>query len=300
MNSANEHTNQAALDGVSSFRDDDREPDSRPYVTIEPLKGLGLPSWSELWMYRDLFMMLVWRDILVRYKQTVLGAAWAILQPLTAMLIFTIIFGRLAKIPSDELPYPVFAYSGLLIWTYFSQTLTQASNSLIQNERLVTKIYFPRLLMPTAPVAAGLLDMAIGSILLLFLLPYFGVGFSPNIWAAPIMILLAATSSMSAGILISALNVKYRDFRHVLPFLVQIWMYASPVVYPASMIPEKWRLLFAINPMVGAVSGFRWAILGTDVNPWPLVAVSSISALIILLFALVYFSRSEEYFADLI
>ncbi|MBD3397843.1 ABC transporter permease [Candidatus Micrarchaeota archaeon] len=251
-------------------------------------------------MYRDLFMMLVWRDILVRYKQTVLGAAWAILQPLTAMLIFTVIFGRLAKIPSDELPYPIFAYSGLLIWTYFSQTLTQASNSLIQNERLVTKIYFPRILMPTAPIAAGLLDMAIGSVLLLFLLPYFGVSLSPNIWAAPIMIALAAISSMSAGILISALNVKYRDFRHVLPFLVQIWMYASPVVYPASLIPEKWRLLFAVNPMVGAVHGFRWALLGTDVNPWPLIAVSSVSALIILLFALIYFSRSEEYFADLI
>lgn len=277
-----------------------RNSDPRPHVVVEPLKGLGLPSWSELWMYRDLFVILVWRDILIRYKQTLLGAAWAVLQPLTAMIIFTVIFGKLARMPSDGIPYPVFAYTALLLWTFFSQTLNQSANSLIQNEKLVTKIYFPRVLMPTAPIVAGFLDLAIGCCLLAVLLPLYGMGISANIWAAPIMILLAATTAAGAGILISALNVKYRDFRHVLPFLIQVWLFASPVVFPATLIPEKWRILLAINPLAGAVEGFRWAILGTSTNPWPLVASSWLSAGVLFIVALVYFSRAEEHFADLI
>lgn len=271
-----------------------------PHFVIEPLKGLGLPSRSELWMYRDLFVILVWRDILIRYKQTILGGAWAILQPLTGMIIFTVVFGRLAGMPSDGIPYPVFAYSALLLWTYFSQALNQSANSLILNERLVTKIYFPRVLLPTAPIVAGFLDLLIGCSLLVVLLPYYGLTLSANIWAAPIMILLAAVTAAGAGILISALNVKYRDFRYVLPFIIQVWLFASPVVFPATLIPEKWRFLLALNPVAGAVEGFRWALLGTSTNPWPLLAWSSLSALALLVGGLIYFSRSEEYFADLI
>ncbi len=251
-------------------------------------------------MYRDLFVILVWRDILVRYKQTLLGAAWAILQPLTAMVIFTVVFGRFARMPSDGLPYPIFAYSALVLWTYFSQALNQSANSLILNERLVTKIYFPRVLLPTAPIVAGLLDLAIGCCLLAVLLPFYGLGLSGNIWAAPIMILLTAVTAAGAGMLISALNVKYRDFRYVLSFLIQVWFFASPVVFPATLIPEKWRILLAVNPLAGAVEGFRWALLGTGTDPWPLLASSWLSATALLVVALIYFSRSEEYFADLI
>ena len=284
---------EKALGGLETW-------DRPPHLVIEPLKGLGLPSWSELWMYRDLFVILVWRDILIRYKQTLLGAAWAILQPLTAMVIFTVVFGRFARMPSDGLPYPVFAYSALVLWTYFSQALNQSANSLIQNERLVTKIYFPRVLLPTAPIVAGFLDLAIGCCLLAVLLPFYGLGLSRNIWAVPIMILLTAVTAAGAGMLIAALNVKYRDFRYVLPFLIQVWLFASPVVFPATLIPEKWRILLAVNPLAGAVEGFRWALLGTSTDPWPLLASSWLSATALLVVALIYFSRSEEYFADLI
>ncbi len=273
--------------------------EQRPTI-IEPSHGLALPRWRDLWSYRDLFFLLIWRDILVRYKQTILGAAWAVLQPLSAMLIFTVVFGRLARLPSDGLPYAVFVYSALLLWTFFSQSLSQSAQSLIANERLVTKIYFPRVMMPLAPIVASLLDLAIGCCLLFILLPYYDVGLSANVWAAPIMVTLAVMSAMGAGIWLSALNVKYRDVRYVVPFLVQVWMFASPVVYSASMMPEKWRILYSINPMVGAIEGFRWSLLGTGVNPWPLVATSAASGALILVLGLIYFQKTEENFADLI
>jgi lipopolysaccharide transport system permease protein len=276
------------------------EPGIENWVTIEPSKGLIKIDFRELWTYRDLFRFLVWRDILVRYKQTLLGGAWAVLQPLTAMVIFTVFFGRLAKMPSDGLPYPVFSYTALVLWSFFAQSVSQSANSLVANEKLVTKIYFPRLIVPAAPVLASLLDLVIACCLLLLLLPYYGIGLSANIWAVPIMVVVAVIAALGAGTWIAALNVKYRDFRYVVPFLIQTWMFMSPVVYPASMVPEKWRIFYGLNPMAGAIEGFRWALLETNVDPWPILAVSVASAAMILLFGVIYFQRTEEFFADLI
>lgn len=273
----------------------------RFHYRIAPRAGLfDSVDPKELLRYRDLLYFLVWRDVLVRYKQTLLGAAWALLQPLSAMVIFAVIFGRLAKLPSDNLPYPVFSYCALIIWTLFSQAVTQSSMSLIHNEKLVTKIYFPRVFIPVSCQLSYLLDFAIACCLLAVLLPYYGVGLSYNVWALPIIVALTMTVSIGAGLLISALNVKYRDFRYIVPFMTQIWMFASPVVYSANMIPEKWRLLYGLNPMAGAIEGFRWALVGTNSNPWPMVAVSTISAVGIFVLGLTYFQRTEDFLADLI
>ncbi len=273
----------------------------RPFIDIQPQAGFWKIDWKEFWDYRDLFYFLVWRDILVRYKQTVLGAAWALLQPVTSMVIFTVIFGKLAKISSDGLPYAVFSYSGLVIWTFFAHTMNQSAGSLIADERMVTKIYFPRLIIPLAPVFGGLLDLAIAAALLIFvLMPIYGIWPSPNVWALPFMLILTAMSASGVGIWLSALNVKYRDFRYVIPFITQIWMFGSPVAYPASLIPEKWRLLYSINPLVGAIEGFRWALLGTDINVWPLVAVSFVSATAVTFLGMAYFRSTERFFADVI
>ncbi|MGO9117104.1 MAG: ABC transporter permease [Desulfomonilaceae bacterium] len=272
----------------------------KPFLKIQPRKGWFELDLMELLRYSDLCYLLVWRDILVRYKQTVLGVAWALLQPLMTMIVFTIFFGTLAKIPSDGLPYPLFSYSALLVWSFFANSINQASNSLIVASNLVTKVYFPRIIMPAAPIMAGLLDMAIAFGLLLLLMPYYGVFPSANIWALPIFIFLALMAALGVGIWLAALNVKYRDFRYVVPFLTQFWMFVSPVVYPSGMVPDRWRLLYALNPMTGPIEGFRWALLGTQTNLWPLVAVSAMSAAVILSLGVVYFQRTEEFFADLI
>jgi lipopolysaccharide transport system permease protein len=269
-------------------------------VVNKPRESIFELDLSEIYSFRDLFIMLVWRDILVRYKQTLLGAAWAILQPLASMLIFTLFFGKLAKIPSDDVPYPVFSYSGLVLWTFFATALSFSSQSLVANERLVTKIFFPRIIIPVSAIMACFVDLMIASTLFVIILPYFGVALSPNIWALPFMVLLAFITVSGAGLLISALNVKYRDFRHVIPFLTQFWMFASPVVYPASMVPEQWRFLFGLNPMAGAIEGFRWALIGTGSNPMVLVITSYLAAIALLVGGLVYFNKTEEFFADLI
>ncbi len=268
---------------------------------IRPHKGLIGIDWAELIQYRDLFTFLVWRDIAVRYKQTILGAGWAILQPLFTAAIFTVIFGKLAKLPSDGLPYAIFSYSGLVLWTYFSQATNFAAGSLLADERLVTKVYFPRLIIPMAPVIAGLVDLGISFvILMLILMPIFGVVPSHNAWMLPIPIALTALTAGSAGIWLSALNVKYRDFRYVIPFLIQVLMYGSPVVYPASLVPEHWRLLYAMNPLVGAIEAFRWSLLGSSSSPWGLIAVSAFSATVLFVFGAAYFKKAERFFADLI
>jgi lipopolysaccharide transport system permease protein len=272
----------------------------KPFLVIAPRRRWIEINPRELWNYRDLFFFLVWRDILVRYKQTLLGAAWAILQPAATMVVFTIFFGRLAKIPSDGVPYPLFSYAGLLIWNFFATSVTQASNSLVASSNLVTKIYFPRLIMPTASVLAALVDLAVACTLLLILFPYFHYSPSWNILALPLIVLIAAASAVGVGTLLAALNVKYRDFRYVVPFMLQFWMFASPVVYPASMLSEKWRLLYALNPMTGAVEGFRWALLGGRACPLEIMCISAASALVIILVGLFYFQRTEEFFADLI
>jgi len=274
--------------------------EEKPTLTIRPRQGWLEVDFAELWHNRDLFYFLVRRDILLRYKQTVLGAGWAILQPLATMMLFTIVFGLLGGLPSDGLPYPLFSYSGLVLWTFFANACTMAANSLIVSPELVTKIYFPRLMMPAAPVAASLLDLGIAFSLLVLLMPYYGVYPSANIWALPIFVLLATVSALGVGTLLCALNVKYRDFRYIIAFLFQIWMFASPVLYSVSLVPEKWRFLFALNPLVGAIEGFRWALFGTSINPWPLAAIGIGCAVAIFFFGAFYFQRTEEFFADLI
>lgn len=261
------------------------------------LSGLSV---SEIWKYRDLLAILVWRDITVWYKQTLLGVAWAVLQPLAAMVVFAVVFGMLAKMPSNGAPYPVFAYAGLVLWSFFAQAVTQAANSLVENEKLVTRVYFPRLLVPVAAVGSCLLHMLISGLLLFVLLPWYGLTPSTNVWILPVAVGLAVLSATGVGLWLAAFNVRYRDVRYVIPFLIQVWMYASPVVYPASLIPVTWRPLVGLNPMAGAIETFRWGLLGTNDAPWQIVAVSLCSMVFLLTTGLVYFQRVEKYFADVI
>ena len=271
-----------------------------PEILIEPSRGWQALGLKELWEFRELFYFLAWRDIKVRYKQTALGASWAILQPLLSMLIFTLIFGILAKIPSDGVPYPLFAYSALLPWQLFVYALTQSSNSLIENARLISKVYFPRLVVPLASVVAGVVDFFIAFSILILLMFYYGVVPTWGVLALPFFLILALGAAMSVGLWMSALNVKYRDVRYTVPFLAQAWMFATPIVYPSSMIPEAWRWLYGLNPMAGVVEGFRWALLGTEILHLPLILVSATVVVISLVGGLYYFKRMEKMFADLV
>lgn len=271
-----------------------------PEILIEPSRGWQALGLKELWEFRELFYFLAWRDIKVRYKQTALGASWAILQPLLSMLIFTLIFGILAKIPSDGLPYPLFAYSALLPWQLFVYALTQSSNSLIENARLISKVYFPRLVVPLASVVAGVVDFFFAFSILILLMFYYGVVPTWGVLALPFFLILALGAAMSVGLWMSALNVKYRDVRYTVPFLAQAWMFATPIVYPSSMIPEAWRWLYGLNPMAGVVEGFRWALLGTEILHLPLILVSATVVVIGLVGGLYYFKRMEKMFADLV
>lgn len=271
-----------------------------PEILIEPSRGWQALGLKELWEFRELFYFLAWRDIKVRYKQTALGASWAILQPLLSMLIFTLIFGILAKIPSDGLPYPLFAYCALLPWQLFVYALTQSSNSLIENARLISKVYFPRLVVPLASVVAGVVDFFIAFSILILLMFYYGVVPTWGVLALPFFLILALGAAMSVGLWMSALNVKYRDVRYTIPFLAQAWMFATPIVYPSSMIPEAWRWLYGLNPMAGVVEGFRWALLGTNILHLPLILVSATVVVIGLVGGLYYFKRMEKMFADLV
>lgn len=274
--------------------------EDKPTLTIRPHRRWFEVDFVEIWHNRDLFYFLVRRDILLRYKQTVLGAGWAILQPLATMVLFTTVFGLLGGFPSEGLPYPLFSYSGLVLWTFFANACTTAANSLVGNPDLVTKIYFPRLLMPAAPVVVALLDFGIAFSLLVLLMPYYGIYPSTNLWALPVFVALAALAALGVGILLCALNVKYRDFRYIIAFVFQFWMFASPVLYSASLVGEKWRLLLAMNPMVGAIEGFRWALFGTSITPWPMAAVGAGVCIAIFVVGVLYFQRTEEFFADLI
>lgn len=271
-----------------------------------PIVHIGPAShrWSALGLrqmaaHRDLLYFLVLRLVKVRYKQTFFGAGWAVLQPMLAMVAFTLVFGRLARLPSDGLPYAVFTYAALVPWTYFANALTQASNSLVDNERMLTKVYFPRALLPLATVLAGLLDLTIAVIVLFGLLAVYGLGVSPNVWALPAFLALAALSAFAIGLWLSALNVRYRDVRHTVPFLVQFWLFVTPVAYPSSLVPERFRLWYGLNPMVGVVDGFRWAVLGRPAAP-AATAVSAVVILVLLVGGLGYFRRTERTFADII
>ncbi len=256
-------------------------------------------NFAELWNYRELFFALSMRDIKVRYKQTVLGAAWAILQPLTTMVIFTVIFGRLAKIPSDGYPYPIFVYSGLLAWTFFASAVSTSGASLVGSSQLVSKIYFPRLIVPIASIGVSAMDFLVSSVILLLLMVHYDIPWTINLLAAPFLIIGVVATALGVGTLLSALTVSYRDFRYVIPFMVQLWMYVTPVVYPPSFVPEQWRWVLLLNPMTGYIDGLRSAFLG---KPFDLTAISIslVFSLVLFISGLSYFRNKEKRFADVI
>ena len=267
---------------------------------IQPSRGWLNLKLGEVWEYRELLYFLVWRDVKVRYKQTALGAAWAILQPLMTMLVFSVFFGRLAKVPSDGLPYPVFAFAALLPWQLFAFALTESSNSLVGSQNLITKVYFPRLVIPMAAVLAGLVDFSISFVVLLVLMFAYGITPGVAVVTIPLFLLLAVASALAVGLWLSALNVKYRDVRYAIPFLTQFWLFATPVAYPSSLVPEQWRPLYGLNPMAGVVEGFRWALLGKSDVPGLLLFVSIVAVIGLLVGGVVYFRRMESSFADLV
>ena len=271
-----------------------------PAVVIQSSPGWALPDLAELWQNRELLYFLIWRDIKVRYKQTAVGAAWAVVQPLLMMVVFTLFFGRVAGISSGDVPYPIFTFSALLPWQLFALGLTLASTSLVVNERLITKVYFPRILVPTAAVLAGLLDFGIAFLLLIGMMIYFGIVPALAVFALPLFLLLAVITALGLSYWLSALDVQYRDVRYTIPFLVQIWLLATPVFYPSSLISERWQFLLALNPMAGVVEGFRWALLGQGGTPEPMVAVSALVAVVMFVGGVLYFRRVERYMADVV
>jgi len=272
----------------------------KPSLIINSKRKLFSLDLSDLIRYRELLFFLTWRDIKVRYKQTLLGVVWALLQPVLTMIVFSIIFGTLAKLPSEGIPYPIFTYTALLPWQLFAFALTNSSNSLVGNQNLVSKVYFPRLIIPVASILPAIVDFAISFIVLLGMLIYYQIPFTLRMLSLPFFLLLAIVSALAIGLWLSALNVEYRDIRYVVPFLTQFWMYATPVAYSSSLIPEKWRLLYALNPLTGVVEGFRWALLGQEGNVGNLVWVSTAIILGLLISGLVYFKRTEDTFADVI
>ena len=267
---------------------------------IDPASAWPSIELRELWEYRELLYFLTWRDIKVRYKQTVLGAAWAVIQPLFMMLVFSLFFGKLAGVPSDGIPYPVFTFCGLLPWQLFAYSVTQAGNSLVGSQNLITKVYFPRLVVPISAVLGGVVDFAIAFVLLLAMMFYYGIVPGWQMVALPGLVLLAVMAALGVGLWLSALNVQYRDVRYTIGFMVQFWLFATPVAYPSSIVPEKWRVLYALNPMVGVVDGFRWALLGKPESPGVPLLISAIVVFLLLAGGLYYFRRMEQQFADIV
>ncbi|HEX3249370.1 MAG TPA: ABC transporter permease [Pyrinomonadaceae bacterium] len=272
---------------------------TEPLVVIQPSKKWNLFSLKDIWAYRELLFFLTWRDVKVRYKQTALGAAWAILQPLFMMLIFTIFFGRLAGVGSSGIPYPLFALGGLVPWTFFANAITASGNSLVGSAHLITKVYFPRLIVPAAAMLAGLVDFLLAFLLLCGLMIYYRVALTAQILFLPVLILLTALFSLAVGTWMSALNVKYRDVRFALPFLIQLWLFVSSVILPSSAVPPKWRWLLMLNPMSGIIEGYRSALFGLPFD-WPALSVAAVLTLLVLLYAIYAFSRVERSFADII
>ncbi len=266
---------------------------------IKPRKGLASLDLKELIQYKDLLFFLAWRNIKVRYKQTVIGALWAVLQPVTTMIVFSIFFGALIKVPSEGIPYPIFVYAGLLPWTFFANVVRFSATSVIEDEKLITKVYFPRLIIPSSVVGVELIDFFVAFIIFVLMMIYYGVSFSATLLAIPLLLLLMIFSALGVGLILSALSVAYRDFRYVVPFLIQLWMYISPVVYPVSLVPEKWHWLLALNPMTGIIDGFRSAFLHTPFNLSTL-AISATVSIALLIGGTLYFKQLERRFADLI
>jgi lipopolysaccharide transport system permease protein len=270
------------------------------FIRIEPSPGWVALKLRELWEYRELVYFLIWRDIKVRYKQTVLGATWAIIQPFSTMVVFSVVFGRLGKMPSDGVPYPIFSFAALVPWAFFAHALTSSSNSLVSSANLIKKVFFPRLILPLSNALSGTVDFAIAFITLLAMMLYYGIVPTINVIWLPLFLLLALVTSLGVGLWLSTLNVQFRDVRYTLHFITQFWLFATPIAYPSSLLHEPWRTLSGLNPMVGVVEGFRWALLGTQTQPGPMIIVSSIAALVILIGGLFYFRRMEETFADVI
>ncbi len=269
-----------------------------PVLLITPSEGWIALRLREVWEYRELVGFLIWRDIKVRYKQTALGATWAIIQPLMTMVVFSLFFGQLAKMPSDGIPYPIFSFAGLVPWTFFANGLGQASNSLINSANLIRKVYFPRLVVPLATVASGIVDFALAFVVLLGMMVWYRIMPTFNVIWLPALLLLALVTALGVGLWLAALTVQYRDVRYALPFLTQFWMFATPIVYPSHLLSEPWRTVYGLNPMVGVVEGFRWALLGTAEGPGPLIGVSAVAAVLILVSGAFYFRRLEKTFAD--
>ncbi len=269
-------------------------------VQIRPSKGWVALKLDELWAYRELLYFLTWRDIKVRYKQTALGVAWAIIQPFFTMIVFSLFFGRLAGIASDGIPYPIFSYAALVPWTFFATGLNQSSNSLVLNSNLLKKVYFPRFAIPISTVLAGVIDFALAFIVLLGMMLFYGLLPTINLIWLPFLLILALMTSLGVGLWLSAMNVQYRDVQYIVPFIIQFWMFATPIAYPSSLLPEPWRTLYGINPMVGVVEGFRWALLGTETAPGPIIMVSTTAAIGLLVSGAYYFRRMEKTFADVV
>ena len=269
-----------------------------PSTVIQPVKGFFHLDLKSIWYYRELLYFLVWRDVILRFKQTVIGAAWVILQPLVTMIIFTLIFSKLGRIPSDGIPYPLFAFAALLPWTYFAQALARGSSSVVVSANLVTKIYFPRLLIPLSAVLAPVIDLIFSFLVLFAMMAWFKISPTWALLALPFFLFLTIMTALSVGLWSAALNVKYRDVSNIIPFVSQVWMYASPVVYPVSMVPDKWRLIYSLNPMVGVIEGFRWALLGKQRPDFILILVSVVIVTTLLAGGIAYFKRMERTFAD--
>ena len=269
-------------------------------LRIEPVRGFAHLNILELWQFRELLYFFVWRDVKVRYKQTLLGVTWAILQPFFSMLVFTIFFGRLAKVPSDGVPYAIFSYIALVPWMFFSNGISLCAASLVGNSNMLKKVYFPRLALPVATVLAGVVDLAVSMLLLGLLMAYYHTRTSVQILWIPAFVVLALAASLGCGLWLSALNVRYRDIRYVVPFLVQLWLFATPVAYSSNLVREKWRPLFGLNPMAGVVEGFRWAVLRNHSVNGPMIAISAIMSVLVLLSGVYYFRRVERTFADIV
>ncbi len=272
-----------------------------PPLILKPTRGWAALNLRDLWVYRELAFFLTWRDLKVRYKQTVLGAAWAIIRPLVQMVVFTLLFGRLARFDAQvDVPYPIFSYSGLLPWGLFSKALSDAGSSIVLNRSMITKVYFPRLIVPIASVLGGVVDFLIAFVVLIGLMIYYNVSPSPNLWALPLFLILALVTALGVGLWLSTLHVLYRDVGYVLPFMTQFWLFLTPIIYPASEIPARWQLLYSLNPMVGVVEGFRWALLGSENAPGIMLAVSAGISLLVLVSGMFFFRRMERTFADMI
>jgi lipopolysaccharide transport system permease protein len=271
-----------------------------PFFRVQRSRGWVSLNLGDLWQYRELVYFLTWRDVKVRYKQTLLGAVWAILQPLLTMVVFSLFFGRLAHMPSDGVPYPLFTLAALVPWTFFSNGLTQSSNSLVGSANLITKVYFPRLIVPLATVLSGVIDFVLAFLCLVAMMAYYRVAPAATVVWLPLFLVLAVIAALGTGLWLSAMNVQFRDVRYTVPFLTQFWLFATPIAYPSSLLHEPWRTLFAVNPMVGAVEGFRWALFGHSPLPVTVVAVSFASAVLILAGGALYFRRMERTFADIV